>query len=320
MNSLIIPVYRNAESITPLLDELRPLAARVAPLEVVFVVDGSPDDSYARLRAAAPQLPFATQLIALSRNFGSFAAIRTGLAAARGERFAVMAADLQEPPELAAEFFERLARDEADVFVGTRDGRADPLGSRIGSALFWGLYRRLINRDIPPGGVDVFACSRQFRDQLLALEEQHSSLIGLLYWVGFRRGEVRYTRRARQHGRSAWTFRRKLKYMLDSVFAFSDLPIRLLLIFGIAGMLFALLFGVIVLSLRLGGSTAVPGYAATMITILFFGGLNASGLGLVGAYLWRAFANTQRRPLAIVMRGEAFAGQGTSPSQQEPQR
>ncbi|HZP67911.1 MAG TPA: glycosyltransferase family 2 protein [Rudaea sp.] len=314
MNSLVIPVYRNEGSVPALLDAMRALAQRVAGLEVVFVVDGSPDRSYACLREALPELPFPTQLIAHSRNFGSFAAIRTGLAAARGERFATMAADLQEPIELAEELFARLARDEADVLVGTRDGRADPLGSRIGSATFWWLYRHLINAEIPPGGVDVFACNRTFRDQLLALEEQHSSLIGLLFWVGFRRGTVSYTRRERQHGRSAWTFRRKLKYMMDSVFAFSDLPIRLLLVAGTLGLVVAVLLGFIVLGLRMRGGVAVPGYAATMITIVFFGGLNAFGLGLLGAYLWRAFANTQRRPLAIVMRSESFAGQETSGS------
>jgi len=316
MNSLVIPVYRNAASIPALLDALRKLARDVADLEVVFVVDGSPDNSYAQLREAAPALPFATQLLALSRNFGSFAAIRSGLAAARGERFAVMAADLQEPPELAAEFFERLTRDEADVLVGTRDGRSDPLGSRLGSALFWWLYRRLINAEIPAGGVDVFACNRAFRDELLKLEEQHSSLIGLIYWVGFRRGNVSYTRRVREHGKSAWTFKRKLKYMMDSVFAFSDLPIRMLLLAGIAGLIVALLLGAVVVGLRLHGSADVPGYAATMITILFFGGLNAFGLGLLGAYLWRAFANTQRRPLAIVMRGEVFSGTRVAASQE----
>src|SRR5690349_3878332 len=95
VNSLIIPVFRNEESIPSLLTALRGLARDCAPMEVVFVVDGSPDRSYALLRAALPNLPFTTQLLALSRNFGSFAAIRTGLAAARGKYFAVMAADLQ---------------------------------------------------------------------------------------------------------------------------------------------------------------------------------------------------------------------------------
>lgn len=301
--SLIIPVYRNEGSLPELLDTLVQLNQGLQDrLEVVFVVDASPDRCWTLLRDALPTLPFASQLLLLSRNFGSFAAIRCGLNAARGDYFAVMAADLQEPPELAAEFFRRLQADEADVFVGTRDGRADPGFSRIAAGMFWWTYRRLINSDIPPGGVDVFACNKAFRAQLLELDEHHSSLVGLLFWLGFRRGTVSYVRRARVHGSSAWTLRRKLKYMADSIFAFSDLPIRLLLAIGSAGIAFAVLFGIVVLGLRLSGSLAVPGYAATIVTILFFGGLNALGLGIIGAYVWRAFANTQRRPLAVVMR------------------
>ncbi len=302
MNSLVIPVYRNEESIPSLLQALTDLAASMSePLEVVFVVDGSPDRSHALLSEQLPQLAFATQLLLLSRNFGSFAAIRCGLETARGKYFAVMAADLQEPPELIAQFFALLAQGEHDVVIARRDARKDPWLSRLGSSAFWGMYRRLINPQIPPGGVDVFACNRAFRDQLLALDESNSSLIGLMFWLGFRRGEISYQRREREHGKSAWTLGRKFKYMMDSVFSFSDLPIRMLLLLGMLGISVSVLLGIVVLAIRLGGGIALPGYAATMIAILFFGGLNAFGLGIIGAYVWRAFANTQRRPLAIVM-------------------
>lgn len=309
MYSLVIPVYGNEGSIPNLLAALEQLQADLDQvLEVVFVVDGSPDRSYALLIERLPAMSFRSRLLLLSRNFGSFAAIRCGLEAASGSYFAAMAADLQEPPELAAEFFRRLASGSVDVVIGTRDARGDPLGSRLGSGAFWWLYRKLINPEIPPGGVDVFGCNRRFRNRLLELDEHHSSLIGLLFWLGFRRSSISYTRRPRQHGKSAWTLRRKFKYMLDSVFAFSDLPIRLLLMVGFGGISVALLFGAVILASKLSGGLPVPGYAATIITILFFGGLNALGLGIIGAYVWRAFANTQRRPLAVVMESDTFAG------------
>jgi glycosyltransferase involved in cell wall biosynthesis len=311
MFSLIIPVYRNEESLPNLIAAIADInQALDGKLEAIFVVDGSPDRSYALLRNALPNASFASQLLVLSRNFGAFAAIRCGLQAAGGRYFAVMAADLQEPPELAVEFFQRLERDEADVIVGSRDARSDPWLSKFASRVFWGLYRRLINPEIPAGGVDVFACNRNFLTHLLALDENHSSLIGLLFWLGFRRAVVPYARRAREHGKSAWSLRRKITYMLDSIFAFSDLPVRILLLIGTLGIGVALLFGVIVLTLRLLGSFAVPGYAATMTTIMFFGGLNTLGLGIIGAYVWRAYANTQHRPLAVVMRSESFPAGG----------
>lgn len=154
----------------------------------------------------------------------------------------------------------------------------------------------------------MFACNREFRDQLIALGESNSSLIGLLFWLGFRRGTVRYERQLRRHGKSAWTLRRKLKYMTDSVFSFSDLPIRILLLLGLFGTGMAVLIGLAVLLARLTLGPVVPGYAATMTTVLLFGGLNALGLGIIGAYVWRAFANTQNRPLAVVMKSEEFSG------------
>src|SRR5437867_1130817 len=121
VNSLIIPVYNNAGSLHQLLSEIEQIAAKVQyPLEVVFVVDGSPDASYSILRDLLPnRFPF-SQLICLSRNFGSFAAIRAGLACASGKYFAVMAADLQDPPETIIEFFDTLAAEPVDIVVGAR--------------------------------------------------------------------------------------------------------------------------------------------------------------------------------------------------------
>lgn len=308
MYSLIIPVYKNEGSIPELLDAVARLNARLTyDLEVVFVVDGSPDQSYAVLEAGLKQLGVRAQLLALSRNFGSFPAIRAGLAVAEGPYFAVVAADLQEPPELAEEFFRILSKGEADVVIGTREGRDDPFLSRIAAGTFWGLYRKLVVPDMPPGGVDVFGCNLAFRDELLRLEETHTSLVGLLFWLGFRRAVVPYRRLARRHGRSAWTFRRKFRYLLDSVFAFTDLPLRVLTGIGALGVGLSMVLGVLVLGARLAGGIGVPGYAATAILILFFGASGLLANGLVGSYVWRTYENSKRRPNAIVMKTTVYA-------------
>ena len=309
MHSLIIPVYRNAESLPRLLAVLGELHRDLAgDLEVVFVVDGSPDASAAILREQLPAQPFASRLVLLTRNFGSFAAIRVGLEHASGERFAVMAADLQEPPELMLEFFRVLADDQADVVVGTRRSRGDPWLSRLFSSAFWALYRRFVFRDIPPGGVDVFGCNAAFRAQLLALTESRSSLVGQLFWLGFRRTVVEYDRRVREEGRSAWGFRRKLDYLLDSLYAFSDLPVRVLLGVGVAALLAGVLIAAVAVVARLVGYIDVPGYTPILVSVLMFGGFNALGLGIVGSYAWRAYENTKGRPLAIVMAAAQFPG------------
>ena len=309
MYSLIIPVYKNEESLPDLLAVLADMNEKLSgKLEVVIVVDGSPDNSYSILRQRLPEMPFASQLLLHSRNYGSFAAIRAGMEVASGTNFAVMAADLQEPPELALEFFRLLETDEADVVVGTRDARNDPWRSRWSSEIFWWVYRKFIIKEVPAGGVDMFGCNRQFRNELLSLDESHSSLIGLLFWLGFRRKTVAYQRRERQHGVSAWTLKKKINYLMDSIFSFSDLPLKLLISFGGIGVLFSVLFSLLVMMLKVTGWVEVPGYAATILTVLFFGALNTAGIGLLGAYVWRAYANTQGRPLSVVMRAESFSG------------
>src|SRR5437762_1673529 len=159
--SLVVPVYLNESSIGELIDAVGRLdRALERSLEVVFVVDGSPDRSYERLDAALPTSGLTAQLIALSRNFGSFSAVREGLAAARGDYMAMMAADLQEPEALILDFFRVLESEPIDVALGVRTGRSDPLPARIASTTFWWLYRRFVQPEIPPGGIDVFARNR----------------------------------------------------------------------------------------------------------------------------------------------------------------
>ncbi len=305
MLTLVVPVYRNEGSLMDLLQAVNHLNDKLlGRFEAVFVVDGSPDRCYEILRAELPKQRFDSQLILLSRNFGSFPAIRVGLARGRGEYFSVMAADLQEPPELALEVEAILAKQEFDVVVAVRESRNDPLFSRLPAQIFWGLYRRYVAKEIPPGGVDVFGCNRVFRDTLLQLDESHSSLIAQIFWLGFRRTTISYVRRERQHGTSAWTLQKKISYLMDSIFAFTDLPIRLLINVGAIGVAMASVLGVVVAFARLTGVIQVPGYSMTIILIGFFGALNLLSLGVVGSYAWRAYENTKRRPLAIALRAD----------------
>jgi len=305
--SLVVPVYRNEAAIPALVAALAGLHRELGDaLEVVLVVDGSPDRSLEALAAALPATGIHAKVLELARNFGAFAAIRAGLIEASGPYYAVMAADLQEPPELALEFFRKLETDACDVVFGVREGRDDPLASRAAATMFWAVYRRLVQPEMPKGGIDVFGCNRRARDELVAFDEAHSSLVGQLVWIGMRRAEVPYRRRARAEGASGWTLRKKIKYMLDSCLAFSDLPIRMLFGVGMLALAVALAFAAVVLVARLTGIISEPGYATTVLLIAGFGALNALGLSVVGAYAWRAFENTKGRPLAIVRQRYTF--------------
>jgi polyisoprenyl-phosphate glycosyltransferase len=306
--SVVVPVYRNEPTLAALVERLEALAGELdAPLEVVFVVDGSPDGSLLLLRRLlSEEHRFSAQLIALSRNFGSFSAIRAGLAVAEGDFIAMMAADLQEPVSLVDDFFRGLASGEYDITIGVREGRSDPGRGMAASRLFWWLFRHLVEPDIPSGGVDVFGCTRQVAGQLLRLEESHTSLVGLLYWVGFRRLEVPYVRQPRPVGKSTWSFRRKLRYLLDSIFSFTDLPITAIILVGVIGIVVSFGSAIAVLAAWAAGSINVPGYTPLMLALFFMASMILIALGLVGSYVWRTYENSKGRPGAVAMTHERF--------------
>lgn len=313
--SIVIPVYGNEGTLADVIAGLAELSERLpAPLEAVFVVDGSPDGSLELLRRLLPEVSaFSAQLVALSRNFGSFSAIKTGLAAADGDQIAVMAADLQEPFSLIEAFFAALDAGDHDVAVGVRTGRDDPALSMVMSRSFWLVFRRFVHADLPREGVDVFACSRAVAAQLVSLGESHTSLVGLLYWVGFRRVEIPYVRRARTVGKSAWSVRRKVRYLLDSIFSFTDVPILLIIAIGVAGVTISSLVSVIVLVAWLTGDVEVAGYTPLMLMLAFLASSILLSLGVMGSYVWRTYENTKARPHAIAMSHERFApGDGAS--------
>lgn len=299
--TIVIPIYRNEENISRLLEALAGLQARFSGvLEVVFVDDGSPDQSLALIAESTGDAPFEVKIVRHSRNFGSFAAITTGMRYAGGELIAVMAADLQEPPELIEEFFEVLSSDTADIVVGARVGRSDNGMSAAMSNLFWSAYRLFVQPEIPRGGVDVFGCTRQVAEVIYRLPESNSSLVGLLYWVGFRRAEVSYRRLPRHEGKSAWSFTRRLKYLNDSIFSFTTLPISIILTVGAVGSLVAFVLSLIVLIAWLRGLIPEPGFTTLALIQLGSAASILLGLGIVGTYVWRTFDNSKGRPNAIV--------------------
>ncbi|HET9361691.1 MAG TPA: glycosyltransferase family 2 protein [Vicinamibacterales bacterium] len=305
--SVVVPVYRNEATLPELLRQLAVMQEPYAgSLEVVFVIDGSPDNSHALLKAMLPEMPFSSQLIAFSRNFGSFAAIRAGLAHATGDFAAVLAADLQQPVSSVRQFFDALERG-ADIAVGQRASRDDPWLSRTAATMFWRLYRRFVQPQMPPGGMDSFGCTRLVRDVLVSLPEANSALTGLLFWVGYRREEVTYPRLARASGRSGWSLGRKTRYAFDTTFAFSDLPITIMIIAGAVGISASVAVGATVLVAWAAGAIDVRGYTPLLLAVLFAFSTTLLALGIVGGYVWRIFENTKGRPTYLVSSVERIA-------------
>jgi len=307
--TVVVPVYKNAASIPSLCEQLGSIELpNGLECRVVFVVDGSPDRSAEILQSCLESWDLPATVVVLSRNFGSFAAVRAGLEHAEGDYFAVISADLQEPPALLPAFVERLCAGDVDLVLGRREGRADPLASRLSASVFWRIYRRWVQPSMPLGGVDVFACNAAVRSSILELEEANSSLVGQLLWVGYRRTTVGYQRLPRSEGKSAWTLAKKLRYLSDSLFSFTDLPIRFLLFVGLLGCFAVGVAAVVVAATWWLDLTDVPGYTPIMLAVLLVGFVLILGLGIVGSYVWRAYENTKHRPLTITQSVHHFPG------------
>jgi glycosyltransferase involved in cell wall biosynthesis len=298
--SIVVPVYKNEGSIEHLLNRISEISGAVTgSVEAVFVVDGSPDKSLEVLRSSLPRDGFDAKVLLLSRNFGAFSAIRAGLREARGEATVVMAADLQEPTSLILDMLGIVQRDEADVAVGVRQSRKDGVVSRTLSAVFWKVFNRVSSLELPRGGVDIFALSRSACETLNSFEESSTSLIGLIYWMGFRRQEVPYHRVERQVGKSSWSLQKRINYAKDSITAFSEFPLSVFLWSGVIGALVSLVFALIGAYQYVFTSDHQSRREITAIGLLFVASYLMAGLGVLGTYLWRIADNVRKRPDSI---------------------
>ena len=305
--SIVVPVFKNEESIDRLLNRVTSLASSlVGDVEAIFVVDGSPDSSLSLLQTSLPNTTFDSKIILLSRNFGAFSAIRAGLREADGTATVVMAADLQEPISLIEELLGLVVKDGVDVAVGVREARKDSFVSRFLSSSFWRFFNRLTTLEMPKGGVDIFALSRDARQKINEFEESSTSLVGLIYWIGFKRQEVSYLREKRAEGVSSWSLRKRINYAKDSITAFSEIPLSIFLWSGVIGALVSLLLVVVLIVRLFMNQNDDISRQLVSIGLLFVVSYLMSGLGLLGTYLWRVSDNVRKRPDSITWKKWEF--------------
>ena len=300
--SVIIPVYFNAGSLPVLLQRLEAVERELSQrhgvaLQLIFVNDGSRDGSHAALVEIKRRRPEAT-VVRLSRNFGAVHASRTGFRFVEGLAFVILAADLQDPPELLLEMVPRWLSGSKFV-IGVRTSRDDPPLSRIFSWLYYRLLRFLVLPGYPERGFDVALMDRAMLEPMRNCSK--NAFIPLLaYWLGYEPDIVTYHRPKREHGRSGWSFAKKVKAFLDVMLGFSATPIRLISAFGVlvAGASFA--YGVSVIVAALFGNIPVSGFAALASLTTFLLGTIIIMLGIIGEYLWRIFDEVNRRPESVI--------------------
>lgn len=293
--SIVIPVYFNEGSLRELAASIRnEVLEKLSDCrgEIIFVDDGSRDASFSVLQSLQHEHPEFVQVVKLSRNFGQVNAIWCGLALAP-KVAVVMAADGQDDPCSALSMLQAHFAGEAEIIIGTRDEREDSVYRRITSKLFYRLMRVLSFPEMPLGGFDFFLLGDRARRALLACYQHHGFLQGQILRLGFQKTFLPYHRQARSHGRSRWSFGRKLTYLVDGVLGYSYLPIRIMSGTGVLCAVFGFIYACIVLFARLAFGNPIKGWAPLMITVLVIGGLQMLMLGVIGEYLWRIFAQVR---------------------------
>ncbi len=301
--SIVIPVYFNEGSLFATMDALNTqVLSRNDGLqgEVIFIDDGSKDQSLSELLAIKSNFPHLVRIIKLTRNFGQVSAVRAGFAHARGRCVIVISADGQDPPELMNNMLHSHFTEGNQIVICTREGREESVFRKLTSDIFYGLMRKLSFHSMPDGGFDYFLLGRWALDEMLSNDEANPFLQGQILWLGYDTKFIGYTRRERKIGQSRWTFGKKLTYLLDGILGYSYFPIRIV---SFTGLLFALLgffYAVVVLINWIVNGSLVQGWTPLMIVILVLGGLQLLTLGLIGEYLWRTLDQVKHRKPYVV--------------------
>jgi polyisoprenyl-phosphate glycosyltransferase len=305
--SIVVPVHNEQENLERLYDEVNRVLAGIGGLEweFLFVDDGSRDRSFEIVRElhARDQRVLALRF---PRNFGSHVAIAAGLDHCRGDAAIIMAADLQDPPELLPTLIAEWTAG-SDIVWAARAGRDDGAVRRVLTRAFYRLVRRFAIPTYPAGGTGSFCLiSAPVVETFRECKERNRLTFGLIAWSGFKQTEVPYRRPQRDAGRSSWTAGRLVKSAVDTFVGFSFTPIRAISYFGVGVSLVSFLLGLYLLINKLAFGTKVEGWTSVMLAVLVLGGVQLVMIGVLGEYLWRVLEEARARPLYVLERRLGF--------------
>jgi dolichol-phosphate mannosyltransferase len=299
--SIVVPIYYNELNIPDTVPQLLALAKQLPSwrIELVFVDDGSEDRSLDLLMRAQAEHPNDIHVVKLTRNFGSMAAIHAGLTVTTGDCVGMIAADLQDPPELFVEMIHAWEGGAKAVFA-VRADRDEPRVQKAFSNTYYALIRGFALPGYPRGGFDFFLIDRQVVGEIMRIREKNTNIMSLIFWLGFRPVLLPYVRRRRTKGVSRWTLSKKIKLFIDSFVAFSYVPIRFFSLTGLVTAVAGFLYAALVFSEWLLKGIPVKGYAPIVIFLALTSGIQMLMLGVLGEYLWRSLDETRRRPSFVI--------------------
>jgi glycosyltransferase involved in cell wall biosynthesis len=298
--SVVIPVYRTEFALQMLCERLTATLGDLdGGYEIIFVDDRSPDGSWRLITRLANDFP-TVQAVRLSRNFGQHYAITAGLDLAGGEWVVVMDGDLQDRPE---EIPRLLAKGEEgfDIVLAQRSERADAMGKRASSSIFYRLFSLLSGFTMDPSVGTFRIMRRPVVEALRSMRESRRLFGGFVQWVGFDTGYVEVQHDPRPEGTSSYGWGRLLKLALDGIVAFSNRPLYLSIAIGFFVSVVSAGYGIsLVIGFLINHKVGIPGWLSTMTVTSFIGGLILLNLGITGIYVGRIYDETKRRPLYVI--------------------
>lgn len=295
--SLIIPIYNEEENIAELYRRLCGLMEQLDSVELILINDGSRDRSLQMIRELHQKDPRVCYL-SLARNFGHQVAVTAGLNFARGQAIVILDADLQDPPELIPQMLEKWQQGYQVVYAQRIKRIKESWFKRFTAYVFYRLLRRLTDVDIPADTGDFCLMDRRVVDVLNAMPERSRYIRGLRAWIGFRQTAVKFERDPRFAGEVKYTFRKSLSLALNSLIAFSRVPLRLSIYLGLFSGFLSACMALLVLYWRLHQpNSALTGYATILIAIFFFGSVQLISIGILGEYIGRIYEEVKGRPI-----------------------
>ena len=301
--SLVVPFYNEEAVVSVFFETLTPVLRSIpdTDYEIICVNDGSTDSTLDKLLAAL-EGDRHIRVIDLSRNFGKEAALTAGIDAAEGGAVIPFDADLQDPPEVIPQLVTRW-REGYDVVLAKRSDRyTDTFTKRRTASLFYRVHNAIADIAIPENAGDFRLMSRQAVESLKQLPENRRFMKGLFAWVGFRTTSVEYVRRPRVGGKSKFSWWKLWNLALEGLTSFSTLPLRVWTYAGGTTAGFAVIYAVYLTVRTWVRGVDVPGYASIVTAVLFLGGVQLVGIGVIGEYVGRIYMEAKRRPVYIVRR------------------
>jgi len=299
--SLVVPCYNEADNVFAFQEAVRQAFAGCGyAYEIIFIDDGSKDDTLTRLKEIHSLQLCPVKVISFSRNFGKESGIYAGIEHADGEYISLIDADLQQRPEIVRKMVSILdEKPEYDIVAAYQDRRGEGKVLSFFKKNFYKTINRLSNINLKSDASDFRTFRRSVADSIVAMGEYHRFSKGIFAWVGYNTYFIPYTACPRTAGETKWSFRKLMNYAIDGIIGYSTKPLRIATLLGTLTAIAAFLYLIIVICQKLVSGIDIPGYATIIVLILFLGSMQLFCIGIIGEYVGRTFEQSKTRPIYI---------------------